>query len=85
MQRIMSLVGKKPYSFKFDDGRSASGFELHFIKDMVPGDESEGQEVFFGRLSYQDADLCDGGINVGEKYIVVSDKAQGKLMAVIRP
>lgn len=77
MQRVMTLVGCKRYAFSFEDGRTATGWECHFTRDLIEG---EGQEVYFGRLSDRD---CPVHFVVGDKYIVVSDKPQGKLMAFL--
>lgn len=77
MQRVMTLVGRKRYAFAFEDGRTATGWECHFCRDLIDGD---GQEVYFGRLADRD---CPVDFRVGDKYIVVTDKAQGKLMAFL--
>lgn len=81
MQRIMSLVGLNTFDWTFRDGRKASGYELHFLRDFE--DQGKGQEVYFGRLSYKDASVVDGGLVLGQSYLVISDKEHGKLMAVI--
>lgn len=82
MQRVMSLVGKGTVDWKFSDGRSFSGYQLHFMRNMEDG-SGDGQEVYCGNLSHKDVALVDGGLVIGQTYIVVTDKAQGKLVALI--
>lgn len=77
MQRRMKLIGTKPYAFDID-GRSVAGTTCYFEFDDP---EISGKGTYCGNLSNRDA--ANTPIEEGAEYIVVTDRAQGKMLGML--
>ena len=77
MQRRMKLVGTKPYAYDID-GRSIAGTTCYFT---FSDPEVSGIGTYCGNLSNRDA--VNTAIEEGAEYIVVTDKAQGRMLGML--
>lgn len=77
MQRKMKLIGTKPYAYDIDD-QTYSGTTCYFMYD---DSEISGHGTYCGNFSDVYSSITP--LEVGADYIVVTDRAQGRLLGLM--